>query len=317
MKAILRDTYGGPEVLYLGEADKPEPKPDEILVRIKNISVNPLEWHILRGEPYFARASFGLFKPKHKILGSDFSGTVEAVGNNITDYKPGDHVFGDAMLGSFAEFNAMGKEKLAKKPEEVSFESAGCVGVAGMTALQGVRDHGQVKSGERVLINGCSGGVGHLTVQMAKVYGAKVTGVCSARNRAMMLELGADEIIDYNAVNIHEIESNYDVVMDIHGNLSYADFKRLGSADGRGVLIGFTTMKNMLNVLRGMAFGKFPIKQFTAKANNKDFVEIGNLMASGQLKVQIDRTFPFEKTAEAIAFIEEMHTSGKVSIEVP
>ena len=316
MKAILRDIYGGPEVLYHGDVDKPSPKPDEVLIRIKNISVNPLEWHILRGEPFFARFSFGLFKPTQKILGSDFSGIVEAVGSEISDYKPGDKVFGDTMTGSFAEYNVAKSDQLALLPEQVSFEEAGSVGVAGLTALQGVRDHAEIKPGEHVLVNGCAGGVGHLTVQVAKAMGAEVTGVCSAKNKELMHTLGADHVIAYNETDIHKLDANFDVVMDIHGNLSYADFKRLGAKDGRGVLIGFTTMANMLNVMSGATFGKFKIKQFTAKANHNDFVEIGNLMKSGKVNVHIDRTFPFEKTAEAITYIEEMHTRGKVSISV-
>ncbi len=316
MKAFIRHQYGGPEVLQLSQYEKPTPADDEILVKIKALSVNPMEWHILRGEPYFARLTVGLLSPKHKIIGSDYSGIVETVGKNIVDFKPGDEVFGEPFHGSFAEYNAVKIGMIGHKPKNASFEEAACLGVAGLTALQGIRDQGKIRPGEKVLINGCSGGVGHFAVQIAKIFGAVVTGVCSSRNVEFVKSLGADEVIDYTKTNMHQHRGNFDVVIDVHGNLKYSDFKNLTNNSGRGVLIGFTTMSNMMGAMIGGIFGKVKLKSFTAASNATDLAQLSKYVEDGILKVNIDSTYTFEQIPDAITYIEKMHTRGKVAITV-
>lgn len=311
MKAYVRYKFGGPEVLQIEEVEKPIPADDEILVKIKTTSVNPLEWHIMRGEPFIARLSEGLFKPKSKILGSDFAGVVEAVGKHVTKFEIGDEVFGEAFKGSFGEYNSVKPHMLAHKPENASFEEAACLGVAGMTAVQGIRDHGQLRAGEKVLINGAAGGVGHYCVQVAKALGAEITGVCSTKNVDFIRSLGASHVIDYTKQDIHKHDGKYDLVVDVHGNLNFSDYTRMGS---RGVTIGFVGMGHMIRLLLRRAFGKMKIAQFTAQTNAEDLEFISKLFSEGKLKTNLDRTYPFEQLPDAIAYIELMHTRGKVAV---
>ena len=311
MRAYTRYKYGGPEILHIEEVDKPVPADDEVLVKIKSISVNPLEWHILRGKPFFARFSVGLFKPDNKILGSDFAGIVEAVGGKITKFKIGDEVFGEAFVGSFAEYNCVKLHMLAHKPKNISYEEAACLGVAGITALQGLRDHGNLNRGEKILINGAAGGVGHYCVQLAKVLGAEITGVCSTKNVEFIHSLGADHVIDYTRQDIHKHKSKYDLVVDIHGNLHYEDYVRMG---GRGVMIGFVGVGHMMKLMLRRALGKMEIAQFTAETKAEDLEFLSKSYSEGMLKPNLDRTYPFEQLPEAITFIEQMHTRGKVAI---
>ncbi|MDN5210841.1 NAD(P)-dependent alcohol dehydrogenase [Fulvivirgaceae bacterium BMA12] len=311
MKAYIRHKFGGPEVLQIGEIEKPTPADDEILVRIKAISVNPVEWHRLRGTPFFMRLATGPFKPRNKVIGSDFAGIVEAVGTRVTKFEVDDEVFGEASLGSFGEYICVKLHMLARKPENASFEEAACLGVAGLTALQGIRDYGKLRAGEKVLINGAAGGVGHYSVQIAKALGAEITAVCSTGNIDFVRSIGAGHVVDYRQQDIHQHNGQYDLVVDVHGNLNFSDYRRMG---GRGVMIGFVGMGHMLGLLLRKAFGKIKIEQFTAQAKGKDLAFLAKYYSEGKLRTNLDRTFSFEQLPEAIAFIERMHTRGKVAV---
>lgn len=312
MKAFTKYIYGGPEVLNLEEVDKPSLKDDELLINVKANSVNPADWHILRGKPILARFSFGLFKPKLKILGADFAGVVEEVGKNVNHFQAGDHVFGETLKsGAFAEYSSVLASACGIMPKASSFPEMACVPIAGVTALQALITHGKLKEGESVLINGSSGGVGHFAVQIAKAYGAKVTGVCSAKNRAFVLGLGADKVIAYDEESIHQHRGKYDLIIDNHGNLFLKDFTRMGQ---RGVVVGFTTMSHMMPLLIKAGFSKFPLAQFTAEANTIDLQKLASLIEEKKLQVHIEKTYPYNEIPEAISYIEAMRTRGKVAM---
>lgn len=312
MKAFTKKKYGGPEVLQLEEVEKPRVQEGHLLVKVKANSANPADWHILRGEPFFARFSFGLFKPKDRILGSDFSGVVEEVGKNVEHFKVGDRVFGEMLTGgAFAEYLVAPEKVCAIMPKAATFREMACLPIAGLTALQGLTTYGKVKEGERVLINGASGGVGHFAVQIAKAQGALVTGVCSSKNVEFVKSLGADRVIAYDQENIHEHNDCYDLVVDTNGNLNHEDFVRIG---GRGVAIGFTNMGHMMSVLLRNALSKFSLTQFTAEANTKDLETLADFIEKGLVQVSIDRTYPYTDIPEAIRYIEAMRTRGKVLI---
>ncbi|MDP5061416.1 MAG: NAD(P)-dependent alcohol dehydrogenase, partial [Maribacter sp.] len=268
MKAFTKYKYGGPEVLQLEEVNKPVLKNNHILVKVLANSANPADLHILRGKPFLARFSFGLFKPKDAILGIDFSGIVQEVSANEDYFEVGDYVFGEMLGGgAFAEYACVPTNVCAKVPENVNFPIMASIPVAGLTAYQALITHGKLQIGESVLINGASGGVGHFAVQIAKAYGAKVTAVCSNKNIDFVKSLGAEKVIAYDKVNIHELNGKYDVIIDTHGNLKHSDYTKMGK---RGVMVGFTTMGHMFSVLFKKAFSKFPFTQFTAEANTQD-----------------------------------------------
>lgn len=310
MKAYTKTIYGGPEVLKLEEVEKPELKDDHILVKVMANSANPADWHIIRGKPFFARFSFGLFKPKDKIPGTDFAGIVEAVGKNVTHFKTGDRVFGESLKGgAFAEYISVPAAVCATMPVTANFSEMAAVPVAGLTALQAIVTHGKIREGETVLINGSSGGVGHFAVQVAKAYGAKVTAICSSKNMEFVKSLGADEVIAYDKENIHQHNGKYDLVADINGNLNYKDFRRMGQ---RGVSVGFTSMGHMMALLLNKAVSKFPLSQFTAVANARDLETLALLVQSGKVKAHIEKTYSYKQIPEAIGYIEAMRTRGKV-----
>jgi NADPH:quinone reductase-like Zn-dependent oxidoreductase len=312
MKAFTKTKYGGPEILQLEEVEKPSLNEDQLLVKVVANSANPADWHILRGKPFFARFSFGLFKPKDKIPGADFSGVVEETGKNVTYFKVGDHVFGETLKGgAFAEYACVPANVCAIIPEGIDFIQMASLPIAGVTAWQALITHGKLKEGESVLINGSSGGVGHLAVQIAKVYGAKVTAVCSSKNIDFVKGLGADHIIAYDKENIHQHKGKYDLIIDTNGNLSHEDYKRMGR---RGVMVGFTTLGHMIFLLLKKAFSKFPLVQFTAEANTKDLETLASLIQNKKINVHIDKTYSYEKIPEAINYIEAMRTKGKVAI---
>jgi len=312
MKAFVKTTYGGPEVLKLEEVQKPLVKDNHLLIKVMANSANPADWHILRGEPFFARFSFGLFKPKNKILGADFAGIVEDSGINVRKFKIGDRVFGESLdEGVFAEYASVPSDVCAVMPEGTEFQEMASVPIAGLTALQALINHGKITAGESVLINGSSGGVGHFAVQIAKVYGAEVTAVCSGRNSDFVKNLGADNVLPYDKINIHQHRGKYNLIVDTHGNLTHQDFKRMGQ---RGVMVGFTTMGNMMSVLIRRAFSKFPLTQFTAQANTPDLELLASLIRDRIIKVHIDKAYPYTKIPEAIGYIEAMHTKGKVAM---
>ena len=310
MKAYTKTIYGGPEVLKLEEVEKPELKDDHILVKVMANSANPADWHIIRGKPFFARFSFGLFKPKDKIPGTDFAGIVEAVGKKVTQFKTGDRVFGESLKGgAFAEYISVPAAVCATMPVTANFSEMAAVPVAGLTALQAIVTHGKIREGETVLINGSSGGVGHFAVQVAKAYGAKVTAICSSKNMEFVKSLGADEVIAYDKENIHQHNGKYDLVADINGNLNYKDFRRMGQ---RGVSVGFTSMGHMMALLLNKAVSKFPLSQFTAVANARDLETLALLVQSGKVKAHIEKTYSYKQIPEAIGYIEAMRTRGKV-----
>ncbi|HYG40609.1 MAG TPA: NAD(P)-dependent alcohol dehydrogenase [Cytophagales bacterium] len=312
MQAFTKSRYGGPEVLQLAEVEKPSVKDGHLLVKVFANSANPADWHILRGEPILARFAFGLFKPQYKILGADFAGIVEAVGNNITHFKVGDRVFGETLSGgAFAEYTCVEAGVCGLMPEGADFAEMASVPIAGVTALQALINHGQMKEGESVLINGASGGVGHFVVQIAKAYGANVSGVCSSKNFDFVKRLGADEVISYDKENIHQHQGKYDLVIDTHGNLTFDDYRRMGK---RGVVTGFTTMAHMISVSLKGKLGKFPLTQFTAEANTKDLETLADLIKQGKIKVHIEKTYPYQEIPEAIRYIEAMRTRGKVAM---
>lgn len=312
MQAFTRTKYGGPEVLHLAEVEKPIVKDDHILISIQANSVNPADWHILRGKPLFARFTFGLFKPTHKIPGVDFAGIVEQTGKNVTAFKVGDRVFGETLAGgAFAAFASIPANVCAVMPKEISFAEMAGVPVAGITALQALITHGKLKAGETVLINGASGGVGHFAVQIAKAYGAIVTAVCSGKNMDFVKSLGADYVIAYDKENIHQHKGKYNLIIDANGNLTYQDYKRMGE---RGVIVGFTTMGHMISLLLKKTIGKLPLIQFTAEANTRDLETLATLIQTKQIKVYIEKTYAYTEIPQAISYIEGMRTKGKVAI---
>lgn len=313
MKAYTKTSYGGPEILQLEEIEKPGLKDKHILINVKANSANPADWHILRGKPFIARFSFGLFKPKYKILGADFAGIVEEVGNEVTQFKIGDFVFGESLEGgAFAAYTCAPMNACAIMPEGVGFLEMASTPIAGITALQALINHGMLTAGESVLINGSSGGVGHFAVQIAKSYGAKVTAVCSEKNKDFVIGLGADKVIAYDKENIHEHNQKYDLIVDTNGNLFLKDFKRMGQ---RGVVVGFTTMKHMIWLLLQAALSKFSLAQFTAQANTKDLETLASMIKDRKIKVHIEKTYPYTQIPDAIKYIEAMRTKGKVAME--
>lgn len=310
MKAFTKTKYGGPEVLKLEDVEKPLVKEGHILVKVFANSANPADWHILRGAPFFARFATGLFKPKEKIPGADFAGVVIDTGKNVNQFNIGDRVFGETLTGgAFAEYLCVPVNVCAAMPEGTGFSQMASVPIAGLTALQALITHGQLKYDENVLINGASGGVGHFAVQIAKAYGAHVTAVCSSKNADFVKSLGADQVIAYDKEDIHQHKGNYDLVIDVNGNLFHKDYERMGQ---RGVMVGFTTLGHMFSTLFKKATSKFPLIQFTAEANSRDLQTLASLIQEGKLAPHIEKTYSFRDIPAAIGYIEAMRTRGKV-----
>ena len=325
MKAIVYEKYGPPDVLQLKEVEKPTPKDDEVLIKVHAASANPADWHLLRATPFFARLAVGLLKPKYKILGCDIAGRADAVGRNVKQFHPGDEVFGDRFAcgwGGFAEYVAVAENRIALKPANLTFEEAAAVPLAAFTALQGLRDKGQIQSGQKVLINGASGGVGTFAVQIAKSFGAEVTGVCSTRNLDMVRSIGADHVIDYTQEDFTKNGQTYDLIYCAVGNRSAADYKRALNPNGICVVAGFTTMSHMLFqvVFLGAWVSMTGSKKIGAMGtvipNKEDLVFIKELLETGKVVPVIDRRYPLSETAEAIRYLEEGHAQGKVVITV-
>jgi NADPH:quinone reductase-like Zn-dependent oxidoreductase len=326
MKAIVRDKYGPPDVLELGDIDEPEPGDDQKLLRVRATSINPADWHILGGDPYFARLQLGLRKPKDRVLGCDVAGRVEMVGKNVTMFQPGDEVFGSPFMhgfGAFAEYLSISEDLLAPKPTNLSFEQAAAVPLAGLTALQGLRDHGRIESGQRVLIVGASGGVGTFAVQIAKSFDAEVSGVCSARNAEMVRSLGADRIIDYTKEDFTQSGQKYDLIFQLAGTRSPSECRRaltskgtlvLSSGESEGRWIG--PVDRIVKALLLSPFVSQKMASFTVKPNREDLLFLKRLIEAGTLTPVIDRTYPLEEVPEAIRYLEEGHARGKVVITV-
>ncbi len=312
MKAYTKTTYGGPEVLRLESVEKPKPKANELLVQVMANSANPADWHILRGKPRFARLTTGLFRPKQRILGADFAGVVVDTGEQIHRFKVGDRVFGETLEGgAFAAYTCVPESVCATMPPESGFAEMAGVPVAGLTALQAIVTHGKLQQGETVLINGSSGGVGHFAVQIAKACGGHVTAVCSSLNVDFVMALGANRVIAYDEGGLAGLDSTFDLVLDTHGNLTYADYKRWGK---RGVMVGFTTVSNLFRLSLRKALGLFPLTQFTAEANTTDLATLASLIEAGKVRVHLERTYSYREIPEAIRYIEAMRTRGKVAM---
>jgi NADPH:quinone reductase-like Zn-dependent oxidoreductase len=319
MKAMVYHKYGSPDVLKLEEIEQPIPKDNEVLVKVHAASVNAADWHLLRGKPFLVRLmGFGLLKPKHTILGSDIAGRVEAVGRNVKQFQPGDEVFGN-IRGGFAEYVCAREDALVLKPANLSFEEAAAVPMAAVTALQGLRDKGQIQPGQKVLINGASGGVGTFAVQIAKSFGADVTGVCSTRNVDMVRSIGADHVIDYMQEDFTKNGQRYDLILAANGYHPILDYRRALSPKGMYVMTGGSMTQMFQAMLLGPLIsmaGSKKMGNVMAKPNKKDLVFMKELLEAGKVVPVIDRRYPLREVPEAIRYVEEGHARGKVVITV-
>ena len=323
MKAIVRDTYGSSDVLELREIDMPEISDDEVLIRVHAAGVGRDVWHIMTGLPYPIRlAGYGFRAPKNPVIGSDVAGVVEAVGKNVRRFQPRDEVFGIGK-GSYAEYVCAREDKLAPKPVNLTFEQAAVVAIMGSTALQALRDHGKVRQGQEVLIIGASGGVGTFAVQIAKAFGAQVTGVCSTQKVEMVRSIGADHVIDYTQEDFAEGDQRYDVILDIGGNSTLARLRRALASRGTLLIVGGEGGGRWLGgtdrQLRAMMLSPFVSQKlgtFVNKEKHEDLIVLGELIESGKITPVIDRTYPLAEVPEAIRYLEEGHARGKVVITV-
>jgi len=320
MKAIVYDRYGGPEVLRMEEIAKPSPGTGEVLIKVRAAALNPYDWHFMRGTPYPLRMMAGWRKPKNPRIGVDVAGEVEAVGEKVTNWKPGDAVFGGAP-GAFAEYVCAGEAKLASKPENVSFAEAAGANIAGITALQALRDKARVRPGQLVLVNGAAGGVGTFGVQIAKAFGAQVTGVCSTNKVETVREIGADAVVDYTKEDFATGEARYDVVLDCVGNRALTDMQRVLKPGGVYVGAGGTTDNWMMGPLAQTIqrillsqFGRPKLLVIWAKMRREDLAEVGTMMQAGKLKTVLDRQYQLSEIAEAMRYLELGHARGKVVV---
>src|SRR5215218_4427394 len=322
MKAIVQDTYGAPDVLELRDIDIPEIKDEEVLVHVHAAGVGRDVWHVMAGLPYPIRlAGYGLRAPKNPVIGSDVAGVVEAVGKDVSRFQPGDEVFGIGK-GSYAEYVCALEDKLAPKPANLTFEQA-VVAIMGSTALQGLRDHGKVRPGQEVLIIGASGGVGTYAVQIAKAFGAHVTGVCSTKKVDMVRSIGADHVIDYTQEDFAEGAQRYDLILDIGGNSSLSRLRRALASRGTLVIVGGEGGGRWLGgtdrQIRALVLSLFVSQRlgtFVNKENHEDMIVLGELIESGKVTPVIDRTYPLAEVPEAMRYLEEGHARGKVVITV-
>jgi NADPH:quinone reductase-like Zn-dependent oxidoreductase len=323
MKAIVYCDYGLPN-LKLEDVEKPVPNDDQILVKVRAASINPYDWHFIEGTPKIMRLmGVGLRKPKDTRVGVDFAGTVEAVGKNVTQFKPGDDVFG-GRGGAFAEYVCRRAEgAVALKPASITFEQAASVNIAGITALQAIRDKGKVQPGQKVLINGASGGVGTFAVQIAKSFGADVTGVCSTRNVDLVRSLGADHVIDYTKEDFAKGTERYDVILDNVPNHSLSECRHILNPKGKYVMIGgggpndsrwIGPFGRVIHALLVSPFISQKMGMMMADPSQKDLAILGDLMQSGKVKPVIDRTYKLSEVPDAIRYLEEGHARGKVVI---
>ena len=322
MKAIVIEKYGSPDVLQFKEVERPTPNDNQVLVRVQAASANPLDWHLMRGEPFIARLmGTGLLKPKSSKVGADVAGRVEAVGKDVTQFKPGDEVFGTCN-GSFAEYACAREDRLALKPANVSFEEAAAIPVAATTALQGLRNKGRIQPGQKLLVNGASGGVGTFAVQIAKSYGTEVTGVCSTRNLDLVRKIGADHVVDCTQEDFTKNEQQrYDLIFDAVGNRSVSDYKRALKPGGTCAVAGFSSIPRMfehsaLGPLMSKTGNKKVGGMGMAKINQNDLVFLKQLVEAQKVRPVIDRRYPLSETADAIRYLEAGHAQGKVVIAV-
>jgi NADPH:quinone reductase-like Zn-dependent oxidoreductase len=319
MKAIVCRNYGSPDVLKYEEIEKPTPGDDEVLIKVRAASVNPRD-RLFRGTSYIVRILTGMRKPKDTRLGVDLAGQVEAVGRNVTGFKPGDEVFGSCR-GAFAEYACTSESALVVKPENVTFEQAASVSVAARTALQGLRDKGHIQPGQKVLINGAAGGVGTFAVQIAKSFGADVTGVCSTRNVEMVRSIGADRVIDYTQENFTKLGQRYDIIFDCVGNHSLSACRRVLDPNGICVIAGGPSKVWIVltRALKALVLSRFVSQNFVmfiARRSKEDLTIMHDLMKAGKVTPVIDRRYSLNEVPEAIRYLEEGHARGKVVITV-
>ena len=319
MKAIVYYEYGSPDVLKLEEVEKPAPKDTEVLVKVHAASVNYGDLPVLRGEPLQRLMGGGPLKPKHKILGDDIAGRVEAVGVNVKQFQPGDEVFGISVFGAFAEYVCADEKYLASKPASMTFEEAAAIPYAAITALQGLREKGQIQSGKKVLINGASGGVGTFAVQIAKSFGAEVTGVCSTRKLDMVRSIGADQVIDYTQEDFTQKEQRYDLILAVGGYHPIFDYKRALSPEGIYVCPGGSLAQYIQATLLGplmSMMGSKKLGSMYTNPNQKDYVSLIELFETGKVLPVIDRRYPLSEVPEALRYLEGGYPRGKVVITV-
>ncbi len=324
MKAVVYREYGTPDVLELADLERPALEDDEVLVRIRAAAVNPGDWDVLRGMPYVLRPTTGLRKPKNQVLGLAVAGEVDAVGSAVSSFQPGDEVYAETRYGGFAEYAGVSEDAVAPRPSNLTFEQAAAVPVVGTTALQALRDVGRVRPGQQVLINGASGGVGTFAVQIAKSFGAEVTGVCSTTNVDLVRSIGADHVVDYTREDFAAGGSRYDLILDNVGNRSLSHYRR--ALARRGMLIpnsnkgggrwigGF--LARAVGALVVSPFVSQKLRPFAAKEKSEDLVAMKELIEAGEVTPVIDRTYPLSETPAALAYYGEGHARGKVVISV-
>jgi NADPH:quinone reductase-like Zn-dependent oxidoreductase len=322
LKAITYHRYGSPDVLDFEEVDEPVAKDDEVLIRVRAASVNPRDWHFMRGLPYIMRP-IGLRIPKDGGFGSDVAGQVEAVGKAVTRFRPGDEVFAHVLSGGFAEYTCVSEDVLGRKPANLTFEQAAAVPLAALTALQGLRDHGQIQAGQKVLIIGASGGVGTFAVQLGKSFGAEVTGLCSTRNLDLVRSIGADHVIDYTKEDFTQSGQKYDLIFQLAGTRSPSDCRRALTSKGKLILSSGESDGRWIGpldrIIKAVVLSPFVSQRlgpFEAKRSKEDLQILKELIESGKVSPVIDRTYPLSETAEAVRYLEEGHARGKVVITV-
>lgn len=318
MRAWAGDRYGSADVLQLKEVADPVPGDDEVLVELKATSLNAYDWHNMRGEPRLARFSMGLFKPRNNIFGSDASGVIAGVGANVKDFRIGDEVLGEFHLGGFGEKLCVPTDLMIHKPASMSFDAAAALPMAGVTALQGLRDRGHIKSGQKVLINGASGGVGHFGVQIARSYGCEVTGVCSTGNLDLVSSIGADSVIDYTREDFCSNGKSYDLILDAVGNKSIRDLKNALAPEGLAIVIGFTNWGFMLPIIlqsrKEPKPGKKYVSMMVTDTSKADLQTLLDLVETDKLKPHIESRYSFENLPAAVAHLETGRARGKIVI---
>jgi NADPH:quinone reductase-like Zn-dependent oxidoreductase len=322
MKAMVYEKYGSPDVLELREIDRPPLTDDGVLVHVRAASVNPFDWHMLTGTPYLARVQAGLLKPKSQVLGVDFAGTVEAVGKDVTAFQPGEDVYG-GRAGAFGEYVCV-RKSVARKPANLPFEDAAAVPMAAITALQALRDKGHVRAGQKVLVNGASGGVGTFAVQLAKAFGAEVTGVCSTRNVETVRSLGADHVIDYTKEDFTQSGVSFDVLVDVAGNHSWSEYKRALGESATMIVVGGRKTNRWIGpmgdaVKRRLASvpgSRAVVAPFLAQLNKEDLDVLRELLEAGKLRPVIESRYELSEVPEALRYVGAGHAKGKVVISI-
>lgn len=326
MKAIVVNNYGPPDVLKLVDIEKPTPKQNELLIRVRASSINSADDRMMRAKPFMIRfMGMGFLRPKQSIPGIDMAGVVEAVGEGVTRFKPGDEIYGDvasAKTGAYTEYVCVPEDcNIVTKPKNMTFEQAAAVPVAGVTALQALKDRAQIKAGDKVLINGASGGVGTFAVILSKAFGVEVTGVCSTRNCELVSSIGADHVVDYQTQDIKYLDRQFDVIIDIAANITADDYQHLLASGGRGVLVGFSTWMHMVGILLKskrllQRHGLIVQVLGNADVNHQNLDVLREMMESGQITPVIDKTYPLAQTSEAMRYFEEEHARAKVVITI-